>query len=124
MSRTIHSDVPRPLVLAGLLGLAGLLAPAVTHAQTIDGGRALLNRVPYVFHVTEPVAIPTTNQIDPVLARAVDGERALLGRWALGNGEAPSQIGPASVPFPELCQLDGDRALLGRCKPVASHAGN
>jgi hypothetical protein len=65
------------LAVAGFLGLAGLVAPAATHAQAISPGRALLNSTPILAYDGVTHA--------PATAPAVDGERALLGRSTAGT---------------------------------------
>lgn len=106
MSRTIHSYAWRMLAVAGFLGLASLVAPAATHAQTISPERALLNTTPIlahggVSHATAP-------------ARTVGGERALLGRSTAGVSSQPTLAsGSLRKPGP----VDGEQALLGKVAP-------
>ena len=66
MSRTIHPHALRTLALVGLLGVAPLVTPAATHAQSITLEQALVNRT-----AVGPSGAVTA---DPVSSPAVDGE--------------------------------------------------
>lgn len=100
-----HSPTRRPLVWAGLVGLAALgVLAAPAGAQSSVSERALLNVVRESFPGPEssPVA-------EPLLA-AVDGDRALLGRSATGGAHAQRV---ATGRQEEAAFVDGERALLG-----------
>jgi hypothetical protein len=106
MSRTIHSYAIRMLAVAGFLGVATLVAPAATHAQTISPGRALLNTTSIVSHGGVTVA--------PAPARTVDGEWALLGRSTAGVSSQPTL---ASGSLRDAGPVDSEQALLGKVAP-------
>lgn len=103
MSRTIHSYAIRMLAVAGFLGVASLVAPAATHAQTISPGRALLNTTPIVSRGRAAVA--------PAPARTVHGEWALLGRSTAGVSSRPTL---ASGSFGKTRPFNGEQALLNK----------
>lgn len=77
MSRTIHSYANRMLAVAGLLGLATLVAPAPTHAQTISPEQALLNTTAIVSDSGLTVAVGPSHP--------VTGEEALLNKAAFSE---------------------------------------
>ncbi len=102
------SPSPRALLGAGLLGLAALgalAAPAA--AQSVGPERALLNLVPGSYRVVAQPEPPLT---------AIDGGRALLGRWASGT---PAAQGVATPWAEEPSAVSGERALLGTVAPGA-----
>ena len=103
MSRTIHSYAIRMVAVAGFLGVASLVAPAATHAQTISPERALLNTTAVVSYSGVTVAAGPS--------RTVDGESALLGRSTVGVASQPTL---ASGSFRDARSVDGERALLNK----------
>jgi hypothetical protein len=115
MSRTIHSSL-RTLTAAGLLGVAGLVAPGASHAQAISSPRALLNFTASLpTDRSEPSPTWTRSFADPESVPApVHAERALLGRTSAGETQVvdPSWTEPA--PKSEVSRVDGERALLVR----------
>ncbi len=106
MFRTIHSYAIRMLAVAGFLGVASLVAPAATHAQTISPERALLNTTAVVSYSRVTVAAGPS--------RTVDGESALLGRSTAGVSSQPTL---ASGSLREARPVDGEQALLGKVAP-------
>ena len=103
MSRTIHSYAIRILAMAGFLGMASLVAPAATHAQTISPERALLNTTAVVSYSGVTVTAGPS--------RTVDGESALLGRSNVGVMSQPKRAVGA---LGEYGPVDGVRALLNK----------
>jgi len=113
MSRTIHSSL-RTLTAAGLLGVAGLVVPAASHAQVISSPRALLNLTTSLrADRSEPSPAWTRSFADPASA-PVYGERALLGRTSAGETQVVALSWTAPAPESEVWRVDGERALLAR----------
>jgi hypothetical protein len=112
MSRTILSSTLRLLAAGGLLGGAGLIAPATTQAQSISYDRALLNHRTAPIPVEARLSTRLTTPADPEATSRFDGERALLGR-AEGGGQVfaanQNAVSQANVPG-----VDGAWALLAR----------
>ena len=91
MSRTIHPHALRTLALVGLLGVARLVAPAATPAQSITPEQALLNRT-----AVGPSGAVTA---DPVSSPAVDGAwRSLSTILSLMLSLASVQAATAQAP--------------------------
>ena len=79
MSRTTHISTSRSLLVAGIITAASLAAPAASHAQTGDGERALLNRIPAPAGATAARALRLAAE-HAVSQEPVDGQRALIVR--------------------------------------------
>jgi hypothetical protein len=110
MPRPTHSSSLRTLAAAGLLGAAGLVAPATSRAQIISSPRALLNQTTS-FPAARAGTTWSPSSADPA---AVTSERALLGRASDGEIQVVRPSWTAAAPESEVSLFDGERALLGR----------
>jgi hypothetical protein len=110
MSRSFLTPI-RTLALGGVLLVAGRVSAA--NAQDVTPERALLNTVAGTSSV--PIAFfDRAPGLTPRPARPVSGETALLVRVeASPSAESPS----GDVP-----PIDGERALLGRSRPLEARA--
>ena len=115
MSRTTQFFSPRPLVLAGLLSWAGLVAPTTVFAQSVSSERALLNTHAELRGMAILRGEDQRLQIDPAGSQAVTAEQALLGRSATVVSASVEQADPPISSVAQLCPLDSTRALLGQC---------
>ena len=112
MSRTTHTSALRPLAGAGLFVAAALAAPPAAHGQTRPEA-ALLN------HLTPTVFVANSFGLrwatgSPVTASGVDGERALLARTPIVQGQDPATAHADLT----AVSVSGAYALLGRSSPL------
>ena len=112
MSHRTYISTARSLVGAGIITAATLAAPAVSHAQTGDGERALLN------HIAAPAGATAARALRLAAAYAVfqepvDGERALTVRIPSAPVTRGDFDAVVAQPIAEA-QVTGARALLGR----------
>ena len=110
MSRTTRSSTPRSLILTGML-TAALAVPSLSHAQTPEGERALLNRVPASGAATSARAFRLAAAY-AASAEPVDGGRALIARITFAPPASGDLVEEATRAFARA-QITGTSALLG-----------
>ena len=102
MTRSIHSYAVRMVSVAGFLGMATLVVPAATHAQSTSSERA---SSPSAFSSYSKVTVAA----EP--SGTADGESALLGRSAVDVTRQPKKsVGTLRGPR----RVDGEQALLNK----------
>ena len=108
MSHPTHPASLRPLAGAVLIAVAGLAAPAASHAQTSPEG-ALLNRLAPTVFIPSAFASSLGAAIGGP-ADAVDGERALLAQTPVIYQGNPEKSSPEATAL----SVNGAYALLGK----------
>jgi hypothetical protein len=111
MLRTTYELAARSLAVAGILSVVAVAAPAIAHAQTGDGERALLNHIENPAAATMALSVRPT--VDEPVVQGPTGQRALTGRGpaaAFAYGTFDAII---ARPSPGRGSL-GTRALMGR----------
>jgi hypothetical protein len=110
MSPSSHPKTLRSFMMAGVVSVAALAAPAESRAQVPYCARALLNQVPLPSLFPQRAGWPVYT--DDAVANTGSAERALLARTAPAFRVAAVGAERASVTLTE--PVDGPRALLGR----------
>jgi hypothetical protein len=122
MSRNIESTALRTLALVSTLVAAGLVVPAVGHAQAFSAERTLLNHIAVPAFARAQSNVARAAPAEPGVPAGIDGAQALLAQTPARERE---ELEPVSAAIHDPAgQIDGESALLGRAQSRRREGGS